>query len=91
MKKSLFSIFIFFTIVLSSNAYVEEASTAPYVDKFKPSTGVIIKESNIAAKMESATKNAAYGGAKEEKQWIKKRSTPRRDKNTSGVRSYKWF
>ncbi len=75
---------------LSANAYVEEVSTEPYVDKFKPSTGLKIKESNIASKMENATRNAAYGNNSEEKQWAKRRTTPRKQNNT-GVRSYKWF
>lgn len=75
---------------LSANAYVEEVSTEPYVDKFKPSTGLKIKESNIASKMENATRNAAYGNNKDEKQWVKKRTTPRQT-NNNGARSYKWF
>ena len=91
MKKSLFATFIFLIMALSSNAYVEEVSTEPYVDKFKPSTGVKIKESNIAGRMENATRNAAYGGEKEEKQWAQRRTTPRKSKNNTGVRSYKWF
>ena len=95
MKKTFMTLTIFavilFSLVQSANAYVEEVSTKPYADKFKPSTGVKIKESNMAARMENATRNAAYGGEKEEKQWAKKRTTPRNNRNNSNVRSYKWF
>ncbi|MBQ8887431.1 MAG: hypothetical protein IJY61_07005 [Candidatus Gastranaerophilales bacterium] len=95
MKKTFFTLTIFayvlFSMVQSANAYVEEVSTKPYVDKFKPSTGVKIQESNLAARMENATREAAYGGAKEEKQWARKRTTPRNNENNSNVRSYKWF
>jgi len=91
MKKTLLTSFIFIGIALSASAYVEEVSTAPYVDKFKPSTGLKIKESNLAGRMEQATHDAAYGGKKEQKQWAKKRTTPRENRNNSNVRSYKWF
>ena len=91
MKKTLFATFIFLGIALSSYAYVEEVSTEAYADKFKPNTGLKIKESNIAGRMEQATHNAAYGGKREKKQWAKKRTTPRENRNNSKVRSYKWF
>ena len=95
MKKTLLALtiltYILFSFVQSANAYVEEVSTKPYVDKFKPSTGVKIKESNLAARMENATRDAAYGGDKDEKQWARKRTTPRESANNSNVRSYKWF
>lgn len=89
MKKSLLILTILL-IGLSASAYIEEVSTAPYADKFKPSTGLKIKESNIAAKMENATRDAAYGGKKEEKQWARKR-VAQPTQNTAGARSYKWF
>ena len=91
MNKKLLIAICFFGISLTSNAYVEEVSTSQYADKFKPSTGVKIKESNIAGRMENATRNAAYGGQKEQKQWAKKRTAPRNNTNNSNVRSYKWF
>lgn len=83
--------FIFCTFVQSTNAYVEEVSTKPYADKFKPSTGVKIKESNIAGRMENATRNAAYGGKKAKKQWVRKRPEQYDIEYESNVRSYKWF
>lgn len=91
MKKILLVAITLLGMSLSSNAYVEEVSTEQYADKFKPSTGLKIKESNIAGRMENATKNAAYGGQKQEKQWAKKRTQPRANKNNSNIRSYKWF
>ena len=68
MKKTLLATFIFFGLALGSFGYVEEVSTESYADKFKPSTGLKIKESNIAGRMEQATHNAAYSGKKEQKQ-----------------------
>ena len=95
MKKTILTLTIFacilFSFVQSSNAYVEEVSTKPYADKFKPSTGVKIKESNIAARMENATREAAYGDDRDDRQWARKRTTPRERTNNSNVRSYKWF
>lgn len=89
MKKSILILTILI-IGLTASAYVEEVSTQPYADKFKPSTGLKIKESNIASRMENATRDAAYGGQKEQKQWARKRTAPRQQNNT-GARSYKWF
>ena len=91
MRKFLLVAITLLGLSLSTNAYVEEVSTEKYADKFKPSTGLKIKESNIAERMENATRNAAYGGQKQEKQWAKRRTQPRANKNNSGVRSYKWF
>ena len=95
MKKIIitFSIltFMFCSIVQTSNAYVEEVSTKPYADKFKPSSGIKIKESNIAGRMERATNDAAYGGKKEKKQWARKRTNPIEENYESEVRSYRWF
>ena len=83
-------------VVFIRNEYEGRVTIKPdkiekYADKFKPSTGLKIKESNIAGRMENATRNAAYGGQKQEKQWAKKRTQPRANKNNSNIRSYKWF
>lgn len=85
MKKAII-LFSILTFSLAASAYVEEASTNKYADKFKPSSGVKIKESSLASRMENATRNAAYGN-KEEKNTVRRKET----RELPATRTYKWF
>lgn len=64
----------------------------PYVDKFKPTSGVKIKESNVANWMENATRNAMTGN-KNNSQNSRNISNRKVQTQSSGTykKSYKWF
>lgn len=97
-KISSLIIAILFAGLLSLSAhasyYFDDGSNEdnPNVDKFKPTSGVKIKESNIAGWMENTTRNAMNGN-KNSKSNNKTTKTQNRNTNKNGTytKSYKWF
>ncbi len=88
--------FMFCSVYLTANAsyYYDDGKNEnnPYVDKFKPTSGVKIKESNVANWMENATRNAMNGN-KNNSQKSSYNSNRRVQTQSSSTykKSYKWF
>lgn len=89
-------VFIISTITCSARAsyYYDDGANNdnPNIDKFKPTSGVKIKESNIAGWMENATKNAMNGNKnKNQKSNYTQQQTKNNKMTGKYKKSYKWF
>ena len=103
MKKKFFSILLTTLIVcsaaLAANAasyFYDDGSNEdnPNVDKFKPQSGVKIKESGLARMMENATQNAmdsSKGKKNTTQSTVQTQQKEQGDTTNSYKRSYKWF
>ena len=95
MKK--LTLFIIFGIIITSSAvlargvyYTDDGDCAVDVDKFVPQTGVKVKNSYLADKLENGTRNMREGKkGKSETQPTVKRTEEQQ--NTKFKRTYKWF
>lgn len=101
MKKNISKIlivgFIVFCSSLSSDAsyYYDDGANEnnPNVDKFKPTSGVKIKESNVANWMENTTRKAMDGNKTNQRNEKNYNKAKQKNVNSNGTytKSYKWF
>jgi len=101
LKNKIFSLLLASIIVCTSSLIASAASyfyddgsnnDNPNVDKFKPTSGVKIKESGLARMMENATQNAmdSSQGKKSTRNTVRPKQH-QNEANNSYQRSYKWF
>ena len=101
MKNIILKLFIITVIIsysciaVSASYYYDDGKNEdnPNVDKFKPTSGIKIKESNVANWMENATRNAMNGNKNNTQK--KYYNNSNRDDQTQSTgtykKTYKWF
>ena len=101
MKSKIFVILVIYSLFNCSflaamaSYYYDDGKNEnnPYVDKFKPTSGVKIKESNVANWMENTTRKAMDENKTNKRNKTNYNKAKPKNVNSNGTytKSYKWF